>query len=493
MLLEKLLNGCSAVGSYDGRAEITSVCCNSKEVTKGSMFIALSGRKTDGGKYVDEAFKKGAACVVCEGEPFAAALPYAFVSDARSACARIFSNFYGNPDVGMKTVCVTGTNGKTTVASLLEHIFARDGRKPGLLGTVIKRSDGKFFTEEDTMTTPDPMKLYGYLHQMKKDGCDTVVMEASSHALAFSKLDGMHVDVGLFTNLTPEHLDFHGSMENYYRAKRKLAEKADSFFVNYDDHYGKRICRDFPDAVAVSADPSTAANERVFATAAMYRSLGFEGIKYVFCCKETVFPITSQMIGINALYNTLMAAATSLYLGISPEVITSAVADFKGVDGRFETVCGGVGVPRVIIDYAHTPDSFEKALVQVRMFMRRSSRLIVVFGCGGERDKTKRAAMGEAAEKYADLVVVTDDNPRGEDPDEIRYGILCGIKNKKNAVEIKGRREALEYAVQHSRQKDVVLILGKGHEEYIIDKCGKHPFPEREIIRNFIFAKYGVL
>ncbi|MBE6562477.1 MAG: UDP-N-acetylmuramoyl-L-alanyl-D-glutamate--2,6-diaminopimelate ligase [Ruminococcaceae bacterium] len=494
MILGKLLEGCGAKGDYNETTDVSSVCFNSKKVTKGALFAALKGSKADGRDYIAEAAEKGASCVLCEGEISFSKIPVIRVENVRSAAAKVCSNFYGNPDRDMKIIAVTGTNGKTTVCALLEYIYGRAGRKTGMLGTVYKRGGGEELDcGEDNMTTPDPEKLYGYLRKIKDAGCDTVIMEASSHALAHSKLDGMHIDLGLFTNLTPEHLDFHGSMENYYRAKSLLAKKSKSFLVNYDDHYGKRLCDEFPRALAVSATPETAADRRVWATAAMYRDHGFYGIEYMFCCRETVFPVMSVTVGKNALYNTLLSSAAALYGGIEPHIIANAVAEFRGISGRFETVCFGHDVPRVIIDYAHTPDSFERVLSETRQLTRELSKLTVVFGCGGERDKGKRPVMGAIAEKYAHRVIITDDNPRGEEPSEIRRDILDGIKDKKKICVIGDRKEALESAVYQSSAGDVILVLGKGHEEYIIDKNGRHPFPEREIIKNAVFNKFGTL
>ncbi len=494
MTLQYLLEGCAVSGDYPKGTEITSVCCNSEDAASGSLFIALKGQKNDGRGFISEAVCRGAVCVVCEEPSVLCSVPCVTVKNVRSACARIFSNYYGNPDCGMKSIAVTGTNGKTTVAAILEHIYTSAGRKTGIVGTVSKKwGEESFGTLSDTMTTPNPEKLYEYLYRMRTAGCDTVVLEASSHALELSKLDGMHTDIGVFTNLTPEHLDFHGSMENYYRSKRRLAEKSKIFVVNYDDPYGKRLCEEFPSALAVSADPRSAVDKRVYATAAMYRSRGFSGIEYMFCCKDTVFPVRSKMTGETALYNTLISAAAALADGVPSKTIMKAVESFEGVCGRFETVCGGADVPRVIIDFAHTPDSFEKVLVQTRECMSLGTKLTVVFGCGGERDRSKRPVMGAAAEKYADRVIVTDDNPRGEDPSDIRKQIIAGIKNKNSIIEIEGREPAIRHAVSISNIRDIVLVLGKGHEEYMIDARGKHPFSEREIIKNAVFDKYGTL
>lgn len=494
MFLKDLLKGCRVVGDYDGGQEVTGVCCDSRTLTKGNVFVALKGEKNDGAEHICEAYKRGAACVVSECHIQNENIPVIIVNNSRSACAVMYSNMYGNPADNMNTVAVTGTNGKTTVASLLWHIYACSGRKTGLVGTVTKRTSDKSLDGEvwDNMTTPDPDKLYKYIFDMKCDGCDHLILEASSHGLAQSRLDGMHIDVGAFTNLTSEHLDFHGTMENYYRAKQKLCGMSQAFFVNYDDFYGKRMCREFPDALAYSAVPETAADSRVWATAAMYRSKGLSGIEYMFCCKDTVFSVNSKMIGKNALYNTLTAAVVALHQGISPEVIAKGIETFKGVKGRFEIVCSGRGVPVCIIDYAHTPDSFEKVLIQTRALMKHGSELFLVFGCGGERDKLKRSVMGSMAEKYADKVIVSDDNPRGEDPAKIIKEILAGMKLPGKAWVINDREAALNYAVRMSSCRDVILILGKGHEEYIIDKCGKRPFYERRIIRKAVLEKYGI-
>ncbi len=495
MYLRELLKNCAVSGTYDPDIEVSGVTCDSRMVKKGDVFVALTGERTDGKAFIREALHRGAVCIVSEDFCESVGVPVVNTENIRSTCAVMFSNLYGAASDGMNVTAVTGTNGKTTASSLLWHIYTYSGRRAGLLGTVAKRTSDKKLDGEvcDDMTTPAPERLYKYIYEMKIQGCEHLILEASSHGLAQSRLDGIRVNTGIFMNMTPEHLDFHGSMENYYSAKRRLCEISDVFFANYDDPYGKRLCGEFPEIYAYSAVPETAADSRVWATGAMYRSRGLSGIEYMFCSKDAVFPVKCRMVGKIALYNSLAAISAALKDGISPDIIIKAVEAFKGVKGRFETVLSGNKAPACIIDYAHTPDSFEKALLQTRALMKSGSRLILVFGCGGERDRYKRSVMGHLAEKYADTVVVTEDNSRGEEPERIIREILGGMKAPEKAAVVMDRERALFTAVEKSSRRDVILILGKGHEEYIIDKYGKRPFSERKIIKSAILEKYGSL
>lgn len=475
--------------------EVLSVVTSSERVMPGAMFAAIKGLHHDGFENIGEAIKKGAVCILSDREFSDGKVPVVLSEDVRETAARALSNFYGNPDIGMKTAAVTGTNGKTTTALTLEHILRRAGHSVGVIGTLgITLNSESVLDEKEAaeynMTTPDPELLYRSLYLMKKGGCDAVVLEASSHALELKKLGAMHIDVGAFTNLTPEHLDFHSDMESYYLAKRRLCAISERFISNIDDPYGKRLLSEFPSARGISCVPESAADRGISATAVRYRDLGFEGIEYVYYSKKAIFEIKSPMWGKNALYNTMCAATMALELGVEPEVIRDSLRSFSGVRGRLETVFSGKGLPRVIIDYAHTPDALEKTLATVRGLMRGRGRLILVFGCGGDRDTEKRPVMGSIAGRLADVTYVTSDNPRSEVPEKIISMITGGLSDGAKYTCITDRKEALSKAVAESRPGDVVLVCGKGHEEYIIDRCGKRPFPEREILINAAMEKY---
>jgi UDP-N-acetylmuramoyl-L-alanyl-D-glutamate--2,6-diaminopimelate ligase len=348
----------------------------------------------------------------------------------------------------------------------------------------------EFFGHSSTMTTPDVEGLYRALAFARDAGCDTFVMEASSHALAARRLDGMKVDAGAFTNLSSEHLDRHGDMESYFRAKSSLADLSDIFIVNCDDKYGMRMFDSCINSFGVSADKDLIGKMagRLFASAENV-SLLADGVEYDFYYEGGCARIFSPTPGRFALYNTLLAASIALSLGVSPGSISGALQTFRGAPGRMERISGGAGVPEVLIDYAHTPDALEKAMRDVRE-THNGRRLIVLFGCGGDRDKSKRALMGRAAGRLADTVIITGDNPRGEDPDAIIEDILKGVAGS-NVKVIPDREEALCFAVEISSERDVILCCGKGHEKYIIDKCGKHYFDEKAILTRELQRKYG--
>lgn len=497
MKLSQLFENCPV--TYDKSFEnidIGSVVTSSERVTAGSLFAAIKGLRHDGYDSVNEAAHRGAVCILSDRRPAGGVkVPVVLTDDVRKTVALALSNFYGRPDRKMKTAAITGTNGKTTTALILEHILRRAGYSVGVMGTLgITLNSEHLLSEKEraaySMTTPDPEILYRSLHMMKEKGCDAVVLEASSHALELRKLDGLRIDVGAFTNLTPEHLDFHHDMESYYLAKRRLCEMSDRFIVNIDDPFGKRLWSEFPSSRGISCVPENAADENAFATAVVYRDSGFNGIEYMYYSKKAIFEIKSPMWGKNALYNTMCAASIALELGVDASVISDALRSFRGVKGRLEEVCSGKGMARVIIDYAHTPDALEKALATVKGLMAGRGRLILVFGCGGDRDTEKRSVMGRIAEKNADYTFVTSDNPRNEDPEKIISMIKEGMGDISRYTCVTDRREALCKAIAMSRAGDVVLVCGKGHEEYIIDKRGKRPFPEREIILNAVREKY---
>ncbi len=498
MKLARLFENCDV--KYDeasGNIEISAVVTSSESAVPGCVFAAIKGRRRDGYDKIGEAVKKGAVCVLSDRVYDDGKTVNILTDDVRRAVALAFSNFYGNPDRGMTVAAVTGTNGKTTTALTLEHILRRAGRRVGVIGTLGVTVDGKSIlgdgeAQEYSMTTPDPELLYKSLYQMKKAGCSDVVLEASSHALELRKTDGLHVDVGAFTNLTPEHLDFHSDMESYFLAKRRLCVMADRFAANVDDPYGRRLAGEFSNVKSFSCVPESAADSSVSVTAAAYRNLGFDGISYVYYSREAIFDIRSPMWGRNALYNTVCAAASALELGVPQDTVRAALGDFHGVRGRLETAACGRGKTRVIVDYAHTPDALEKSIRTVRGLMGKRSRLILVFGCGGDRDTKKRAVMGQIADRLCDFTFVTSDNSRSEDPLKIISMIEEGFSDPGKYTVVVDRESALRQAVFYAGSRDVVLVCGKGHEEYITDSRGKREFHERDILRRAFSEKYGL-
>ncbi len=492
MLLSKLLEGCGVTGGFaDG--EIKDVVSDSRKVTPGALFIARRGERSDGADYIDDAIARGAAAVVAR-DSFRRGKVIA-VSDPELAEAVVYSHFFGDPARDMRIVAVTGTNGKTSTVSAIAHVLRSSGVKCGAIGTAELSADGEALDrdlimtpEKSSMTTPDTEYLYRILSVIRARGCDTVVMEASSHALSRKRLSAMRIGVGAFTNLTPEHLDCHGTMEEYFEAKRTLADISDRIVTNFDDEYGRRIFYNCKNSLGVSADESLdcAERRRMFALAENARfdagSVGYDCV-----LDGGTVRIESPVCGRFALYNTLTAAAVSFLLGIGRKKISDALATFRGAPGRMERVFGKDGAPTAFIDYAHTPDALGKALRNVKENL--SGRLILVFGCGGDRDRTKRAPMGEIACRLADYTVVTNDNPRSEDPDGIIRDIVSGFY-RHNFETVPDRREAIIRAVALSNAEDTVICCGKGHEKYIIDKCGKHYFDEKQILLEALEEKY---
>ena len=492
MLLSKLLEGCELkIGSF-AEKDISKIVTDSRKVVPGSMFIALGGDSHDGNDYVAEALKRGAVAVVSDGGICCdGVIP---VYDARRAEALIYSNFYSNPADGMKIAAVTGTNGKTSTVSAAAHILRCAGEAVGVIGGVELSALGEELDREElltpekaTMTTPDAEGLYKTLALMKDHGCRTVVMEASSHALSLKRLSAVRIKVGAFTNLTPEHLDHHGTMEKYFEAKLSLADISDKFVTNCDDEYGKRIFCNCKNAYGIGVGQE---RPGLFASAYNVSVSGRGSLSYDCVLDGVRSGIEAPVCGRFSVYNTLTAAAVSYLLGAGRDVISDALKTFRGAPGRMETVFSGDGVPTAVIDYAHTPDALEKALVNIRENCK--GRVILVFGCGGDRDRSKRAPMGEIACRCADFSVVTEDNPRNEEPDLIIRDVLSGFYAD-NYETVPDRRSAIIRAVEISRADDTVICCGKGHERYIIDKCGKHCFNEKEILVDALEKKYGTV
>ena len=493
MLLSKLLKGCALKIGAPADKDITKVVTDSRKATPGCMFIALRGERSDGGEYIKEALARGAGAIVSDGDVQCdGVIP---VEDARLAEAQIFSNLYSAPADGLRIAAVTGTNGKTSTVSCLSRILRSSGAKVGVIGGVelsvneeeLDR-DGTLSPETSSMTTPVAEELYRTLALMRDRGCDMVVMEASSHALSLKRLSPLKIEVGAFTNLSPEHLDHHGTMEKYFEAKRSLSDISGKFVVNCDDRYGIRLfcsCKN-PYGISVGADEAKRA--AMFAVAENVSLCG-GSVSYDCRLDGNRFHIDSPACGVFAVYNTLTAAAMAYLMGTDCGTIADAIRSFRGAPGRMETVFSEDGVPTAVIDYAHTPDALEKALKSVKA---DCGRLILVFGCGGDRDPSKRAPMGEIACRIADYSIVTGDNPRGEDPDRIIKDIVSGFYRNNYEV-VPDRRDALMRAVDMSFANDTLICCGKGHEKYIIDKCGKHSFDEKKILVEALEKKYGTV
>lgn len=478
----------SVTGSED--PDVVGVTEHSTLVKRSYLFAALRGLWQDGNDFAVQAAANGAACILTgERSVGDLGIPLVVVEDPRRALARSAAVLSGVDIAGVNTVAVTGTNGKTTVTGLLGSIFTSFGKKSGIIGTAGVFSGGEpiEISKVGSVTTPDPEVFYPTLERLVRDGCRFVAAEASSHALALSKLEGITFDVGIFLNLTKDHLDFHGDMEKYFEAKAGICRLCRKTVINTSYSYGKRLSEMTCGAVTFSVGGGD--------TDAAYRvskvsENGFDGVSYLLDGEKGAITVKSPMWGPVAIENTAAAAVAALEMGVDTESIRRGIANYGGPVGRGETVALTDEGIRVIIDYAHTPDALERLLRTASSYC--CGRLITVFGCGGERCFEKRQEMGQIAALYSDVCIVTDDNPRGEDPAVIRKEIVKGAESADAACEIfeiGDRGESIRSAIMMTRTADTVILAGKGHEEYIIDKCGKRFFSERDEVARALLEK----
>ena len=465
--------------------EITSIVTDSRDACAGCLFVCIRGLHTDGHAYIGDAVSAGARCILAEdGADFDAGGEILVLRspNTRRAASYLYDAWYGFPTRRLKMIGVTGTNGKTSVTHMLRAILESSLFRCGLIGTVGCESAGRHLenTMRDrlaNMTTPDPPELYRMLSQMADDGVEYVLMEVTSHALALGKLAPIEFEAAVFTNLTPEHLDFHKTMDAYADAKAELFRHSKTSIINIDSPYADRmLAATCGKPVTCSAGKTAAYTAEATATAAE------GGVSYVLHSVKATMRVTCPIPGAFTVMNSLQAAACALELGLSARTVKDALASLAGVKGRMERVKLGIGADfTVLIDYAHTPDALENLLRTAAQIKTRGGSVTVLFGCGGDRDRSKRAVMGQIASRYADAVILTSDNSRGEDPEEILREILVGIDPQTPCRVIPDRAEAIRYAVMHARMGDVVLLAGKGHEEYEIDRTGRKYFSEKEI------------
>lgn len=469
--------------------EITGISTDSRLVEEGNLFVCIRGTHIDSHTLAADAAERGAAAIVAE-RTILSGVPTVIVENTRAAAALLWSLYFGSPQKEMKVIAVTGTNGKTSVTHILHRILSDAGIQTGLIGTVCSMIGDEELphlggSEIDgaaaAMTTPDPKYLYGTMAKMCDLGVTHVVMEASSHALAQHKLDPIEADVAVFTGLSPEHLDFHGTMENYLCAKSVLFRTAKRCIINSDSEYAQKLCELAPNAY-LSVGTGKGADLR-----ARHIKYTGDGVEYRLTGDGISEKITCRMPGAFGVYNSLLAAAAALSCGVPAEVIARSAANFPGVPGRMETVYSD-GAIRVVRDFAHTPEAMRRAIEIMRADTR--GRLIVLFGCGGDRDRSKRPAMGRIAAETADITVVTSDNSRTENPIAIIDEILEGVGGSPCRV-IPDRRQAICTALSMMKKKDVLLLLGKGHENYQIGRSGIYPFDEREIVAEYMRKNSG--
>lgn len=473
MLLSRLLESTGYKGKFKDR-EISFITDNSENVTSSSLFVCIKGARGDGHRYGRDAARKGAV-IVCEHS--IGVRDEIIVKDTRRAYADFCGAFFSNPARRMKLIGITGTNGKTTTAFLLKDIFEKNGYKCGLVGTVQDMAgDTVFYSER---TTPDSFELNCLFSKMVKRGCEYCIMEVSSQALSQGRVDGLSFDCAVFTNLTQDHLDYHGTFENYAKAKKKLFSMCRKGIINIDDEKGLYMthgekCKTVTYSLLEDSADYTAKN-------IVQKSNGTE---YEIIHKNKSIKVKVGIPGLFSVYNSLAAIVCASQEGIPLEKAVQVLKDSKGVKGRAEVVPTNRDFT-VIIDYAHTPDSLENILKTIKGFAQ--GRIITVFGCGGDRDKAKRPVMGEIAVKFSDYLIVTSDNPRSENPQEITKDILKGCKNAEITVEtIENRRKAIERALAIGEKDDIILLAGKGHETYQILGDKKIHFDEREIVSEYL-------
>ena len=477
--------------------EVSGIVTDSRKATKNCIFVCLRGSRYDGHDHIEQAIEAGAAVIVAEKvrgvREGGAALT--FVNNTRLCASLLYNEWFGRPSDDLTIIGVTGTNGKTSVTNMLNAVFSGAGYPCATIGTLGiysrgKRLDGTELSVSN-MTTPDPETLYGALAQMRSDGVRYVFMEVSSHALVQCRTDAISFDCAVFTNLSEEHLDLHGDMESYYKAKEKLFLQSRRAVVNIDDAAGWRLFR----SLRMDADLKKSCSAHRGDFCALFDSHRCAGeLLYRVLEDEREYEISlPSLSGEFQVMNSLEAIAVARMYGISPESISSSLASMSGVKGRMERVVAHRNQKiDIFIDYAHTPDALERVLVSAKALKRDvKSKIVLLFGCGGERDRGKRRIMGQVASRLADLVVVTSDNSRGEDPNGIIREILSGIDKEKPYVVIPDRKEAIDRAIrEYTDEGDLLLLAGKGHECYEIDRDGVRAFDEREIVRDALTRLY---
>lgn len=474
MKLRELIKNLSIIEmSADAEREISGVSYDSRKTEKGDMFVAIRGFEADGHKFIPKAVENGAAVILCEEKP-SCDIPYVLVSDSRYGLAIVSRDFFGDPASEMTMIGITGTSGKTSSSYLIKHMLeSKLDAKVGLIGTNGNMIGDEFLHTEHT--TPESYELHKLFRHMADSGCTHVVMEVSSHSLTLERVAGIHFDVALYTNLSQDHLDFHGTMEEYAAAKRKLFSMCSLGCFNLDDAWAD-FMRDGASCRTMTF--STEKNEADLVAKDI--RLTADGVRFASVSGDEISMTKLGIPGMFSVYNALGTMSVGLALGLSLADCSDAMSSAKGVKGRLEIVPTGRDFS-VVIDYSHKPDALEKVLKTLKPVTR--GRLIALFGCGGDRDKLKRPIMGRIAADNADLVVVTSDNPRTEDPDEIIREIVAGMKDKRTPTKvICDRREAIAWAIDNAAPGDVLLLAGKGHEDYQVVGHEKHHMDEREIV-----------
>ena len=483
MKLIELLKNVEVLNTFgETEVEITGVNIDSRRIEAGHLFVAIPGTQTDGHKFIPKAIELGAAAILCERMPeeHAEGVTYVVVESTESVVGIVATHFFGDPSRKLKLVGVTGTNGKTTIATLLYNMFRKFGHKCGLLSTVCNYIEDEAIPADHT--TPDPIELNRLLAKMVEAGCEYAFMECSSHAIAQKRIGGLKFAGGLFTNLTRDHLDYHKTVENYRDAKKAFFDvlEKDAFAItNADDKNGLYMVQN------TKAQVKTYSIRSMADFKAKIIECHFEGMYLDINGKE----VGVQFIGKFNVSNLLAVYGAAVMLGKQPEDILVILSTLKSVSGRLEPIHSPEGYT-AIVDYAHTPDALENVLNTINEVLNGKGKVITVCGAGGNRDKGKRPIMAQTAAKLSDKVIITSDNPRFEEPQDIINDMLAGLDNKqmKKVVSIVDRKEAIRTASMMAEKGDVILIAGKGHEDYQEIKGVKHHFDDREIVRE-IFSE----
>ena len=468
MLLSNLLDGVKVLSDYVDR-DVKCIINDSRNVKENDVFVCINGAVTDGHNYAGKAVENGASAVICERD--LGLREQIIVDDTHFAYSKMAANYFGNPSKKLKLVGITGTNGKTTTTKLVKGILTSAGKKVGLIGSIENEICDEVIHAEKT--TPDAIELEELYRKMVDAGCEYCVMEVSSHALDQKRIGDSRYKVGVFTNLTQDHLDYHKTMENYFEAKTKLFDISEKAVINFDDEYGKKLLEKLDIPVY------TISMESKDATLAAYDINYYsDRVEYAFDYEDEKYQVVFKMPGIFSVKNSLTAIAISLSLGVPIKTAINGINNAKGVRGRSEVIPTGRDFS-VICDHAHTPDGLENILSALKKTCK--GRLIALFGCGGDRDSLKRPLMAKSSAKFADMLIITSDNPRTEDPDKIIEDILPGLDGIDISYKvIVNRKDAIFYAVQNAEKDDTIVLAGKGHENYQILKDSTIHFDDRE-------------
>ncbi len=480
--LIELLDGV-AVEMIDGsqNQSFQSLRTDSKKVTENDVFIAISGYSVDGHDFIQQAIGNGASVIVYEHDGITPekGISYVKVEDSRQAISRMACNYYGNPSEYLQLVGVTGTNGKTTVATLLYKTFKSLGFKAGLLSTIHNRIGDKIL--ESSHTTPDPLSLNRLLRQMVDENCTHAFMEVSSHALHQKRTHGLKWKAGIFTNITHDHLDYHGTFAAYIKAKKILFDHLPEdavAIVNIDDSHGRIMVQN------TAADVKTYALNKMADYKGKVLDNSIEGLHLDINGHD----VHCRLVGKFNAYNFLAVYATAVELGHNPVEALQVMSGLQGAEGRFDYVLNPETGIAGIVDYAHTPDALENVLRSLLSLRKSGQRIITVVGCGGDRDVRKRPEMAKIAVKNSDIVILTSDNPRSEDPDAIIDDMMKGVDDGKNLMRQVDRKEAIKMASMLARENDIILIAGKGHEKYQEIQGVKNPFDDKGVLKEVLFV-----